>query len=96
MSKFDYEQMGNDDLSVMCYNKDKYTKEQALLLAKIELELIDENIGLEIFSSFIQYGFYNFDGEVSNSWFIKSLRDSLRRTSKNQVAVWVVSEPTYY
>ena len=92
MSKFDYERMGNENGSCMCYNKEKYTKEQALESAKFELDLIDEDSELEIHTSFVQYGFGNYEGEVWNGWNIKDIFEPVERTSKNQVEVWLIIE----
>ena len=92
MSKFDFDHMGNDDGSCMVYNKEKYTKEQALESAKFELDLIDEDCTLEIDTSFINYGFCNHDGEVYNGWNIKDIYEPVKRTTKNQVEVWFIRE----
>ena len=92
MSKFDYMVMGNDDGTCVCYNKELFTKEQALEKAKFELDLMDEENTLEIDTSFINYGFCNYMGEVSNRWNIKDIYEPVKRTSKNQVEVWFVRE----
>lgn len=92
MNKFDFMQMGNDDGSCMCYNKEKYTQEEALKGARFELELTDKYSKLFINTSFINYGFSNYDGEVSNGWNIKDIFEPVKRTSKNQIEVWFITE----
>jgi hypothetical protein len=96
MCTFVYEMMGNDDGTCICYNKEKYTKEEALESAKFELDLIDEDNELEIDTSFVQYGFINYDGERSNGWNIKDIYEPVKRTSKNQVEVWFIREVEEY
>jgi len=92
MSKFDFMIMGNDDGCCMCYNKEKFTKEQALKSAIFELDLLDKNSELGIYTSYVQYGFSNYSGEVFNGWNIKDIFEPVKRTNKNQVEVWFIIE----
>ena len=90
MSKFDFDYMRNDELEVMCYNKNKWTKEEALKKSKVELNTDAE---LEVFDGYVSYGFYaNEDGDVYNGWHCSSFSDSSR--NKNSVDVWLVLEKT--
>lgn len=93
MSTFDYGLMSNEDISVVCFNKEKWTKEQALEQAKSELPFSYDSTKekLKVFSSVVQYGFFRDpSGELTNSWFCPSIYKSLSKQSKTQVEVWVV------
>ena len=93
MSKFNYCYMSNSLDQCVVFNKERWTKEEALLQTPIVDLDIKENNKLEVFSSFIQYGYFtNEDDEVCNGWSILDMEKPSTRKSKNQVEVWVVKE----
>lgn len=92
MSKFNYENMSNDESECVCFNKEKWTKEKALEQAKFELN-IDINEELEIVEGFVKHGYFrNSDGEVDNCWYCEDIYGTSNRTkAKNEVPVWIIS-----
>ncbi len=92
MSDFNYTYMSNDEVECVVFNKDKYTKEQAIKQAKYELDLEDEKeVKLVVFESCIQYGYHTSDdGEKFNGWYIKNIYGPVKRTSNFQVPVGFV------
>lgn len=93
MSKFDFELMSNEDDSVVCFNKQRWSRNKALEQAKIELESIYDldNTELEVIEGYVQYGFWRSpDGELVNNWFCPNLNDPSFIKNINQVPVWIV------
>lgn len=93
MSKFTYEVMSNDEVSVFCGNKKLFSKEKAIEQAKIEMAHIydTEKVELEVISSVVQFGFWRSpDGEVYNSWYCPNIYEPPISITKTQVPVWLV------
>lgn len=100
MSKFNFEYMTDGNTSVVVFNKKLWTKEDAIIQARIELDLFDiddihyiKYIEMEIFTSYTSYGYYlDSDDQVQNGWHIPNCHDSyLVGLGENyKVPVWVV------
>jgi hypothetical protein len=90
MSKFNFEYLADDETELIALNKERYCKDEALELGRLELD-VGENVELEIFESCVQFGFFQSeDGEKYNCWFIKNMYESAVPQNRNQVPVWVV------
>ena len=89
-SKFDFEYMSNDKTECVAFNKDRWTKEEALKQACHELDT-EHDDPLEIFESFVRFGYFrSVDGEVYNTWYLDDLEQPVIIEARNKVAVWVV------
>ena len=90
MSKFDYNNFYSDDCEWCVCNAKKYTKEQALEIAKVELsngfeKEVDKNL-LTIESAWIRYGFgIDLNGERTNGYWLEF------EPKGNCTEVWAVS-----
>jgi hypothetical protein len=90
MSKFNFGYLSDDEVELIALNKERYSKEEALELGRLELD-VEAEVELEIFESCVQFGFFQSeDGEKYNCWFIKNMYESVAPKNKNQVPVWVV------
>lgn len=90
MSKFDYDVFANDETTAAIFNFEKWSKEDAIEQARFELEL-DVEAELEVFESFIEFGFYELFSERYNDWNIRSMYNPVKR-KRNSVKVYVIKE----
>lgn len=89
MNVFDYALMANDERTTVCFNKKRYTKEEAFKLGKEELLNHCEFKEFEIRTGFVKLGYYKAcEGEVHNGWSISFSQN--KREDKTDVEVWVV------
>lgn len=90
MDKFDWSIMANEYFIVLAANKNNHTKEQALELAKKELETYETD-KLGIRKGFVKHTYYlTVDNDRVNGWNIDPYQR--KRKHKNEVEVWVVYE----
>lgn len=101
MSKFNFDFFANEDETVLAFNKEKYTVDESLKIAKEELYLSSFNfdanpVNLVIYTGYIKFGFYYnaFTGEVENGWHAVALyeEDQIKPKNKNAVECWFVRE----
>ena len=88
MNKFDYDLMANDEITTVCFNKNKYTKNQAFKLGVEELRNFGSSNYFKIRTGYIRFGFNSSDDGLLNGWNIDF--NQTERKTKNEVEVWVV------
>lgn len=96
MSKFEHQLMFRElniiEESCFVINRNKYSLEDALKLAKIEYkETYDDlkHINLSINTSYVSHGYYlNYDGEKENGYHMKDIFQKEKKT-RNEIPVYV-------
>lgn len=92
MSKFDFEYMRTEEFECICYNKSKWTKEQALKQSIFEFNS-DEKF--EVYEGYARFGFLNLEGDLYNTWYCSNPfadeEEKIKESKiRNKVAVWIV------
>ena len=71
MSKFDYMNFWGDCIETLAVSKEKYTKEQAIEVAKIELESIGKPYYIAVGNGYVRHrAGVNEDGEPCVCWWL--------------------------
>lgn len=72
MSKFDYANFYGNCMDVLAVSKEKYTREQAVEIAKIELEVIDKPYYIAIGDGYVRHrAGRDEDGECCVGWWLE-------------------------
>ena len=74
-----------DSTVVFAYNKKKFTKQEALKRTIEELRCANENLEFEIGTCYVKYGYYNFDEERRQGYYIDFEK------TKNSCECWMIS-----